>query len=356
MKIKINKSFLLVVSVYVIAIIVFAGCAKSAEEDLDAAVQNHIKAKSASEAEDACRKVFLNAQKNSDSGQLCQALKERTDAEISICEDEIQEPSFAKIISPCKTSLLARIEQIKKDRNEGLSTAPADLNFKIPFAVQYRDLTAGYTAVTGDTQTKEVILSFDDGPHPTLSKKVVDMLDRIGAKAHFLQLGEKVQQYPSITKYVADHGHSIGNHSWDHADFKTLSFEQQVKQISDTNKIIINTIGWIDPFFRYPYGSTTTAMNQFLKDHSEANMLWSIDSNDWKKINADETIRTNVQVLKDTLDQLDQRGRGLVLFHDVHERTIELLPTFLTALYKKGYKIVLLQASNSGLKNNSKIP
>jgi peptidoglycan-N-acetylglucosamine deacetylase len=351
-----KKHVLIALSVYVIAILVFAGCARSAEEDLDVAVQTHKTAQNAGEAEDACRKVFIKAQKNADSGQLCAALKQRTDAEISICEDEIQEPQFAKIIAPCKTSLLARIEQIKKDRNEGLSAVPGDLNFKIPFAVQYRDLTAGYTAVTGDTLSKEVILSFDDGPHPTLSKKVVDMLDRIGAKAHFFQLGQNVQAYPMVTKYVSSHGHSIGNHSWDHADFKTLSFEQQLKQISDTNRMIINTIGWVDPFFRYPYGSTTTDMNQFLKAHREANFLWSIDSNDWKKINADDTIRTNAQVVQETLNQLDQRGRGLVLFHDVHARTVELLPTFLTALYKKGYKIVLLQAAEPGLKNNSQIP
>jgi peptidoglycan/xylan/chitin deacetylase (PgdA/CDA1 family) len=355
-KININKSYVLAISVYAMAILVFVGCARSAEEDLDKAVQTHIKAKDSSEAEDACHKVFINAQKNSDSGQLCKALKERSDAEISICEDEIQDPQFASLISSCKTSLLARIEQIKKDRNEGLTAIASDLNFKIPFAIQYRDLSAGYTAVTGDTQNKEVILSFDDGPHPTLSKTVVDMLDRIGAKAHFMQVGKNVQSYPSITKYVAAHGHSIGNHSWDHADFKTLSFDDQLKQISDTNRVIINAIGWIDPFFRYPYGSTTTDMNQFLKAHSEANFLWSIDSNDWRKINEDQTMRTNVQVIKETLDQLDQRGRGLVLFHDVHARTIELLPTFLTSLYKKGYKIVLLQSLNSGLKNNSQIP
>lgn len=351
-----NKSILLALSIYVVAILVFAGCARSVEEDLDKAVQTHITAKDSSEAEDACRKVFINAKKNSDSGQLCKALKERSDTEISICEDEIQEAQFAQLISPCKTTLLARIEQIKKDRNEGLTAVTTDLNFNIPFSVQYRDLSLGYTAVTGDTQTKEVILSFDDGPHPTLSKMVVDMLDRIGAKAHFFQLGKSVQAYPGITKYVAARGHSIGNHSWDHADFKTLSFEEQLSQISDTNKIIINTIGRIDPFFRYPYGSTTIDMNQFLKAHSEANFLWSIDSNDWRKINTDESIRTNAQVVKETLDQLDQRGRGLVLFHDVHTRTIELLPTFLTALYKKGYKIVLLQAANSGLKNNPQIP
>lgn len=354
--IKFNRPFFLAVLIYTVAIVVFSGCARSAEEDLDNAVQTHIEAKNSGEAEDACRKVFLNAQKKSDSGQLCSALEARSDAEISICEDEIQDQFFAKIISPCKAVLLARIEQIKKDRNEGLTATPENLGFKIPFAVQYRDLTAGYTAVTGDTLSREVILSFDDGPHPTLSKMVVDMLDRIGVKAHFMQVGKNAQAYPSITQYIAASGNSIGNHSWDHTDFKTLSFDEQLKQISDTNRAIINAIGWVDPFFRYPYGSTTADMNQFLKLHSEANFLWSIDSNDWKKINSDQSIRTNSQVVQETLTQLDQRGRGIVLFHDVHARTIELLPTFLTSLYKKGYKIVLLQPTNSELKNSSKIP
>ncbi len=334
----------------------FQGCARSAEEDLDKAVQTHINAKNSGEAEDACRKVFVKAQKNSDSGQLCKALNERGDAEISICEDEIQEPQFAQLVAPCKSNLLMRIAQIRMDRNQGMPDVSGNLNFKIPFETQYRDLSAGYVAVTGDTQSKQVVLSFDDGPHPTLSKLVVDMLDRIGAKAHFMEVGQHVAQYPLMTKYIADHGNSIGNHSWDHSDFRTLSFEQQLKQISDTNRVIINAIGWIDPFFRYPYGATTPDMNNFLKAHSEANFLWSIDSNDWKKINSDQTIRTNAQVVKETLDQLDQKGRGIVLFHDIHARTIELLPTFLTALYNKGYKIVLIQASNSGLKNNSRIP
>lgn len=335
---------------------IFQSCARSAQEDLDKAVQTHIQAKDSTEAADACRIVFLNAQKNSDSGELCKALKKRSDADISICEDEIQDPLFEKLVAPCKSTLLARIEKIKKDRNEGLTEVSSDLNFKIPFEIQTRDLSAGYVAITGDTQDKEVILSFDDGPHPTLSKQVVDMLDRIGAKAHFMQVGKNVTQFPFVTKYVADHGHSIGNHSWDHSDFKTLNLDEQLKQISDTNRAIIKAIGWVDPFFRYPYGSTTPEMNKFLKEHNEANFLWSIDSNDWKKINVDQSLRTNAQVIQETLQQLDEHGRGLVLFHDIHSRTIELLPTFLTALYKKGYKIVLLQATNSELKINSQIP
>jgi peptidoglycan/xylan/chitin deacetylase (PgdA/CDA1 family) len=209
--------------------------------------------------------------------------------------------------------------------------------------------------VTGDTQEKQVILSFDDGPHP-LSKSVVSILDKVGVKAHFFQLGKSVQRYPEITQLIASRGHSIGNHSWDHPDFTTISFDEQVRQISDTNRIILNTIGWIDPFFRYPYGAKTSEMNEYLKDHSEANFLWSIDSNDWKKINSDRSIRTNAQVIEETMNQLEQRGRGLVLFHDVHARTIELLPTFLSRLHSKGYKIVLLQASNSGLRNSPRLP
>lgn len=87
-----------------------------------------------------------------------------------------------------------------------------------------------------------------------------------------------------------------------------------------------------------------------------ANFLWSIDSNDWRKINPDKTAHTNAQVIKETLEQLDQRGRGLILFHDIHERTIELLPEFLVQLKKKGYSVVMLQASDSRLKNSVMLP
>lgn len=353
---KFNKSVLLAASVYVIAILVFAGCAKSVSSDLDAAVATHIKATTSAEAEDVCRKVFVKAQKNKTSStELCEALSVRTDTEISICEDEIQASEFSALVVSCKAKLMTRIEKIKKDRNVGVDVNTNSIDFKLPFEVQTRDVTAGYTAVTGDTQTKQVILSFDDGPHP-LSKAVVEILDRVGVKAHFMQVGIHVKMFPEITKLIASSGHSIGNHSWDHSEFTKLSFEDQVKQISDTNRIILETIGWIDPFFRYPYGATTAEMNQFLKDHSEANFLWSVDTNDWKKINADKSVRTNAQVIQETLDQLDQRGRGLVLFHDVHARTIELLPTFLKRLYEKGYTVVLLQASNSNLRNSPHLP
>lgn len=330
------------------------GCARSAEENLDKAVQTHKDATTSDQAEDACRQVFLAEQKkigfSSPSPDLCKALDKRTDAELSICEDEIQDKSFSKLISSCRSNLIKRLEQIKKDRNDVTVIDSKDLNFKIPFEVQYRDLSHGYTALTGDTLNKQVILSFDDGPHPTLSKQIISILEKVGVRAHFMEVGIHVKSYPEITKLIASHGHSIGNHSWDHSDFSKLNFEQQSKQIRDTNKIILDTVGWVDPFFRYPYGSATIELNQFLKEHQEASFLWSIDSNDWKKINSDNTIRTNSQVIKDTLEQLDDKGRGLILFHDVHTRTVELLPAFLTALYQKGYKVVMLQPKNSQLK------
>ncbi len=337
---------------------VTAGCARSAEQDLNHAVETHIQAKTSEEADGACRSVFEGAKKrvkdNESSADLCNALSKISDTELSICEDEVLSSEYSSVIKECKPELLKRIGQVKKDRNEGTSTTTT-LNFKIPFEVQYRDLSQGYTAVTGDTKNRQVILTFDDGPHP-LSTKVSQILERVGVKAHFFQLGKQVKIYPEITKYLAARGHSIANHSWDHANFAQLSLEEQIKQVSDTQKIIIETIGWIDPFFRYPYGSKTTEMNQFLKSYQIANFLWSIDSNDWRKINADKTIRTNAQVINETLEQLDRRGRGLVLFHDVHARTVELLPEFLVQLKKKGYQIVLLQASNTNLKNAPLLP
>lgn len=334
------------------------GCAPSTSDELDRAVQTHIKAETAAQAEDACRKVFISEQKKAklDSEELCEALLKRTDAELSICEDEITDVHFSSLIKSCKADLLVRIEDIKKDRNDGLDTDKISLSIKIPFEIQYRDLSRGYTAMTGDTLNKQVILSFDDGPHPTLTQKISTALEKVGVRAHFLQVGKNVKNYPHVTKLLSARGHSIGNHSWDHADFTTLSLEDQIKQLADTNKIIFETIGWVDPFFRYPYGATTAKLNDFLKAHQASSFLWSVDSNDWKKINSDGTIRTNAQVIKDTLNQLDKKGRGLVLFHDVHARTAELIPAFLTTLHKKGYKVVMLQASNSQLKNSPLLP
>lgn len=329
-----------------------SSCARSAEGDMETAVQTHRDARNESEGRESCEIVFKNALVYYKPDELCAALLKRSNAELSLCENQIANSQYRNVIAKCKTDLDKKLKEVQEERNVGLVSEEEKIqsqtqNFRLPFQVQYRDLSQGYKAVTGDTQSKQVILTFDDGPSVNNTIKIVKALDQAGVKAHFFQLGNQVTASPEITKLVAKSGHSLGSHSWDHPDFKTIGFNQQVNQMQRTFQAIKNTIGWVDPFFRFPYGSTTAAMNQYLNQNRIGNFLWSVDSEDWRKLNKNGSLRTNAQVIRESMAQLNSRGRGLVLFHDSQARTAELLPEFLRQLYLNNYTVVLLKPKSN---------
>lgn len=327
--------------------LISASCSKSAKEDLDKAVATHIAATNEEEGSNTCEQVFENAKAKYYTGNaLCEELNKRTDAELFLCEEQIKDTKYQELIANCKGTLKEKIAELEVKRNEGLEVKEENLTAikeKLPFQTQYRDVSHGYKAVTGDVGSKQVILTFDDGPSSANTIRVVDTLDAMGVKAHFFLLGKNAVANPKIAKYTADHGHSIGNHSWDHPDFKKLGLDAQKSQLQRTFQAIKNAVGWADPFFRFPYGSETAGMKDYLNQQGVANFFWSVDSNDWRKINPNGSVRTNLQVINETMAQLEQRGRGLVLFHDIHQRTAELLPEFLNRLKRSGYTVVLLK-------------
>lgn len=338
-----NSSKLIVLSLALIS----ASCSKSAKEDLDKAVSTHINAQTEEEGGNTCSVVFENALAKHYSGDsLCDELKNRTDAELFLCEDQIKDEKYQALIAKCKNTLKDKITELEVQRNEGLEVKEENLSTvqeKIPFQIQYRDVSHGYKAVMGDVGPKQVILTFDDGPSSANTMRVVNALDAMGVKGHFFLLGKATVANPKIAKQTADRGHSVANHSWDHPDFKKIGLAEQKSQLQRTFQAIKNAVGWADPFFRFPYGSETAAMKDHLAQQGVGNFFWSVDSNDWRKINPNGSVRTNLQVINDTMAQLDQRGRGLVLFHDIHQRTAELLPEFLNRLKRSGYTVVLLK-------------
>lgn len=333
-----NKCYLSLISLFLI----LSSCVKTIEEEIDVAVEKHKTATSALEGDNTCQAVFDKARLKQDENELCQALIKRTDAELFLCENQITDIENKNLIASCRSQLNQRLAEVQMKRNEGLDQE-SKRNQRIAFEIQYRDLRKGYTAVTGDVKHKEVILTFDDGPGVTSTYQILKILNQYKIKSHFFMLGSAVQKNPSLAKQVAQQGHSIGNHSYSHPDFNTISFDQQNGEFEQTNDILKKIVGAFDPFFRFPYGSRSREMKSVLNQKGWAEFFWSVDSNDWRKINADGTTRTNMQVINETIRELDKRGRGLVLFHDIHMRTAELLPRFLDEINRKGYKIVLLK-------------
>ncbi|MFZ3228599.1 MAG: polysaccharide deacetylase family protein [Pseudobdellovibrio sp.] len=355
-----TRSFHLVTSVLVSFF--FVCCAPSSKQNLDAAVVQQKISSDPCSASSACTKAF-NAElikfEKSNSDEFCNELVKRSDGDLAICEVDIRNTKFSSLLVNCKSNLTKRMDQIVVNRNQGLqvhanvfSNEDIGLGFKLPTEVQFRDTANGYRAVTGDIKPKQVILTFDDGPEQINTLSVLRTLTEVGAKAHFFEVGQRIQASPEVTKQISEQGHAIGNHSWTHPNMQLMSFEDSVAEIKKTQSLLLSVLGWVDPFFRFPYGNRTPELTQVLTKNQMGEFYWAVDSNDWRMVNTDGSVRTNLQVVTDTVNELDHKGRGVILMHDIHRRTAELLPELLRLLNQKGYSTVVLQPKDSTLKTN----
>ncbi len=209
---------------------------------------------------------------------------------------------------------------------------------------------AGRTLTVGATEDivlnpGEVILTFDDGPRAGSTPLILDTLDRFGVKATFLMLGSSAERNPGLVLDVAERGHTIGTHTYDHVDLSTLGPTEAVAEIYAGQQAVAAALAPSNRvpsrFFRFPYLAQTGVIRTSAVDSSFIVLDVDIDSKDYYS-------ETPQQVLDRTLARLDARGSGIILFHDIHLRTAAMLPDFLSTLRENGYSVVTLRA-NSGV-------
>lgn len=185
----------------------------------------------------------------------------------------------------------------------------------------------------------EVVLTFDDGPMPGRTPNILKTLDRHGVKATFLMVGQMANSYPDLVRQVAAHGHTIGTHTQSHSNLASMSFDRAIAQIDDGRQSIASALGpsrsRIAPFFRFPYLASTAALSRHLAMQGIVVIDPSVDSKDYFVSSPD-------QVRSRTIAALQNKGSGIVLFHDIHSRTASMLPKFLDDLHARGFKVVHL--------------
>jgi peptidoglycan-N-acetylglucosamine deacetylase len=185
-------------------------------------------------------------------------------------------------------------------------------------------------------QKGEVVLTFDDGPHPTYTKEILAALAEQCTKATFFNVGEMIKQFPDVARQVQAAGHTIGTHTFTHRNLGSLSLEGAKSQIEST----INTAqavlpNGVAPFFRFPYLSDPKRVREYLASRNIAVFSIDVDSFDWR-------MRAPEKVIHNVLSGLDKTGGGIILFHDIHPVTTKALPTVLAELKSRGFKVVHL--------------
>ncbi|MBB2751829.1 UNVERIFIED_ORG: peptidoglycan/xylan/chitin deacetylase (PgdA/CDA1 family) [Rhizobium aethiopicum] len=194
-------------------------------------------------------------------------------------------------------------------------------------------------------QDKEVILSFDDGPIPGRTDKVLAILDQFGVKGAFMMVGEMAEMHPALARKVAEDGNTIGSHTYDHADLSSLDFDAAMAEVIKGELAVTKATGTDVSFFRFPYLAESHRLRAAIAMRDLVVMDVDIDSKDYFTI-------TPASVTQRTMDLLHKRGRGIILMHDIHKRTATMLPTLLSELEAEGYKVVTLKFKKTQAPNN----
>jgi peptidoglycan/xylan/chitin deacetylase (PgdA/CDA1 family) len=175
-------------------------------------------------------------------------------------------------------------------------------------------------------------MTFDDGPHPKLTPKLLDFLKERGIKATFFVIGKNVAEFPDISKRIVDEGHEIANHSWSHPQLPKLSPSAFAAEIAQTNEAIEKATGVRPVTMRPPYGAINANLTKRLnEEYGLSVILWSVDPLDWKIRKSDHV---SSHIIKNAAPG------GIILAHDIHASTVDAMPESFDALLAKGYKFV----------------
>ena len=179
--------------------------------------------------------------------------------------------------------------------------------------------------------TKYIALTFDDGPSSLITSGLLDILKEYDVKATFFVLGQNSNKNKDIIKRMYDEGHSVGNHTYGHVQLTTVSNSSMMKQIADTNNLLLEITGEKPTLFRPPYGAYSNKILKYLGEEGMSAILWSIDPQDWK-------VKDAVLIAKHIIEKA--HDGGIILLHDLYEPTLNSVETIIRALTKKGYVFV----------------
>ncbi len=184
---------------------------------------------------------------------------------------------------------------------------------------------------------KEVVLTFDDGPLPPLTARLLDLLAAECARATFFVVGRNAKAHPALVRRIAAEGHTVGHHSWSHPNLATMPFDAArdniQRGIAATEAALAGTSTRAAPFFRFPYFAATPALLQALQSRHVAVFGADFWASDWEPMTPEQTLRL-------TTERLARARRGIILFHDIQPRTIAMMPAFLRHLRSNGYRLV----------------
>lgn len=174
-----------------------------------------------------------------------------------------------------------------------------------------------------------VALTFDDGPHKTLTASLLDILAEEEVVATFYVVGRMVEQSPDLVSRMAEEGHEIGNHTWSHPDLRKLSAEKIRNEIARTSESIREATGSLPYSIRPPYGAVNDRVLKAIPEESAPVVMWTVDPHDWKK--------PGKSVVEERVVEKCRPG-AIILLHDIHEGSVLAVRSIIRRLKERGYR------------------
>jgi peptidoglycan/xylan/chitin deacetylase (PgdA/CDA1 family) len=174
-----------------------------------------------------------------------------------------------------------------------------------------------------------VYLTFDDGPG-AYTEQILDILKRYNVHATFYVIGRNVPSKASTMQRIRDEGHTIGNHSYNHADLSRLNKAQILQELTTTQAAVQQACGVIPTAFRPPYGAVNPTVREAAASLGLSVDLWTIDTDDWMQPGTNEIVR---RVLG------RDRAGSVVLLHILHAQTVDALPAIIEGIRAQGYTL-----------------
>jgi len=185
------------------------------------------------------------------------------------------------------------------------------------------------------SKNKKIALTFDDGPNPLFTSKILDVLRRERVHSTFFLVGKEIEKSEQLTKNIMADGHSVGAHSYTHNRYSQLNTKDKILEIDRS----VNAINKISEskcrLFRPPQGSLSVSSLLHCINNNLATIMWSIDSGD-SKIKDGHTIAKNVIAQSNG-------GGDIILFHDDNESTLSALPEVIQHFKNKGFEFVTVE-------------
>jgi peptidoglycan/xylan/chitin deacetylase (PgdA/CDA1 family) len=197
---------------------------------------------------------------------------------------------------------------------------------------------------------REVVLTFDDGPRPPHTQKVLAALAQECVRATFFLVGKSAAEFPELVRRTAAQGHTIAHHTWSHPMMSRIGFDRAKEDIDRgiaADEMALNGVSTTvpsTPFFRFPYFDSTPATLDLLQSRGIVVFGADLWASDWEEM-------TPEQELKLVTQRLEAARKGIILLHDAQARTAAMLPGFLRYLRENGYRVVHLVPGLQAQKN-----